>query len=354
MSDLRTIREIVQETDASPAIQRLLYDACVHHLYKLVDDGSIDIDIVSQATERPEEEIVRLMREAGYEPPVRYCELIEGQVDMVVPVEKMRRIVCCTVVQELSRYMIHHRLQKKELLLDDAWFTEERKEELRENMQEKFFAMQEKTFSRLCKQDIRYKNVEHVRSEAETEYTKMIKTLNEEQKTTIEKYLDSIESCAATCNDLYYLAGIIDAVNFLAMYGLVKQNRLNSSSEILVAEEKEKSIKKAVSILQRVGIADATIIREVQKEYGISDEIAEGYIRKRCYLVAKKRGAAGSIAVEVKRDKTVAALVTYLGYKMLNKDVEILTVSSKTMYGEYGPYHMVETEVEFIQKVLEM
>lgn len=73
-----------------------------------------------------------------------------------------------------------------------------------------------------------------------------------------------------------------------------------------------------------------------------------------CYLIAKKFDEEGCLAVEAERGKTLAALVTYLGRKTLDKGVQILTVSDMDMYGEYKPYHLVESESLFIQKVLSM
>lgn len=73
-----------------------------------------------------------------------------------------------------------------------------------------------------------------------------------------------------------------------------------------------------------------------------------------CYLVAKKFQQQGCIAVETESGKALANLVTYLGLKMLDKGVQILTVSDPQMYGEYRPYNFVSSEKEFIDKVLSM
>ena len=73
-----------------------------------------------------------------------------------------------------------------------------------------------------------------------------------------------------------------------------------------------------------------------------------------CYLVAKKFNGHGSLAVETQRGKALAALVTYLGLKTLDKNIQILTISDKDTFGEYAPYTDVTSESEFIQKVLAM
>lgn len=62
----------------------------------------------------------------------------------------------------------------------------------------------------------------------------------------------------------------------------------------------------------------------------------------------------GCLAVEAERGKTLAALVTYLGNKTLDKGIQILTVSDMEMYGEYKSYNLVKDEGLFIQKVLNM
>lgn len=73
-----------------------------------------------------------------------------------------------------------------------------------------------------------------------------------------------------------------------------------------------------------------------------------------CYLIAKKHNEIGCIAVQAERGKTLAALVNYLGRKTLDKDIQILTLTDMETYGEYKPYHLLETKNEFISKVLSM
>lgn len=73
-----------------------------------------------------------------------------------------------------------------------------------------------------------------------------------------------------------------------------------------------------------------------------------------CYLIAKKFDEVGCIAVEAKRDKALANLVSYLGLRTLDRGIQILTVSNPEMYGEYKPYHFVASEKDFIDNVLAM
>lgn len=73
-----------------------------------------------------------------------------------------------------------------------------------------------------------------------------------------------------------------------------------------------------------------------------------------CYLIAKKFNEQGCIAVESMRGKALSSLVSYLGLKTLDKGVQILTVTSMEMFGEYKPYTLLSSEKEFINRVLDM
>jgi hypothetical protein len=73
-----------------------------------------------------------------------------------------------------------------------------------------------------------------------------------------------------------------------------------------------------------------------------------------CYLIAKRFDSKGCLSIELERNKALASLVSYLSLKTLDKGVQILTVSNKEMFGEYAPYTSVNSETEFIEKVLSM
>ena len=73
-----------------------------------------------------------------------------------------------------------------------------------------------------------------------------------------------------------------------------------------------------------------------------------------CYLIAKKFDQEGCFAVEANYGPELASLVDYLGVTTLERDVQVLTVSSKVGFKEYEPYHMITTLQEFITFVLEM
>ena len=73
-----------------------------------------------------------------------------------------------------------------------------------------------------------------------------------------------------------------------------------------------------------------------------------------CFLIAKKFDQEGCFAVEAIYGPELASLVDYLGVTTLERDVQVLTVSSKEGFKEYKPYHMITTMQEFITLVLEM
>ena len=73
-----------------------------------------------------------------------------------------------------------------------------------------------------------------------------------------------------------------------------------------------------------------------------------------CYLIAKKFSEPGCLAVQTEAGNALANLVSYLGLKTLDKNIQILTVSDPKTYGKYKPYHMVSSEKEFISRVLDM
>ncbi len=73
-----------------------------------------------------------------------------------------------------------------------------------------------------------------------------------------------------------------------------------------------------------------------------------------CYLIAKKFDEPGCFAVQAEGGKPLAQLVSYLGLKLLDKGVQILTVSDPKAYGEYKPYTFLSSQEEFIQKAMKM
>ena len=66
-----------------------------------------------------------------------------------------------------------------------------------------------------------------------------------------------------------------------------------------------------------------------------------------CYLVAKDRYAHGCFALKTTHGKHLAELKSELDQAVGYKGVQLVTISRPTAYGEYAPYHFVDTEQEF-------
>ena len=62
-----------------------------------------------------------------------------------------------------------------------------------------------------------------------------------------------------------------------------------------------------------------------------------------CYIIAKRFKKSGCIALKAKRGKELADFATNkLGY-----DIQIVAITRPTAYGEYEPYHFVNSFEEF-------
>ena len=70
-----------------------------------------------------------------------------------------------------------------------------------------------------------------------------------------------------------------------------------------------------------------------------------------CYLVAKDRNAHGCFALKTTHGKHLVELKRELNRELNRevgyKGVQLVTISRPTAYGEYAPYHFVDTEQEF-------
>ncbi|MGL4451782.1 MAG: DUF6718 family protein [Sarcina sp.] len=72
------------------------------------------------------------------------------------------------------------------------------------------------------------------------------------------------------------------------------------------------------------------------------------------YLIAKKFNESGSIALKTQIGDRMASLSKYLTIATLEKDIQIVTLNDPTAYNEYAPYEFVDSELEFITKVLKI
>ena len=62
-----------------------------------------------------------------------------------------------------------------------------------------------------------------------------------------------------------------------------------------------------------------------------------------CYLVAKDRNAHGCFALKTTHGKHLVELKRELNREVGYKGVQLVTISRPTAYGEYAPYHFVDS-----------
>lgn len=69
-----------------------------------------------------------------------------------------------------------------------------------------------------------------------------------------------------------------------------------------------------------------------------------------CYLIAKKFNESGSIALKTVTGKELAYFVDEFEEKV-EYDIRLVTITRPSAYGEYEPYHFVDSYEEFEKKV---
>ena len=126
----------------------------------------------------------------------------------------------------------------------------------------------------------------------------------------------------------------------------------------------ERVKKAALEINELNGLPEISMIQiaSIRRDY-LTDDTADNKSveekdntdsERNCYLIARKAREQGCLAVRTKCSKALGNLVSYLGYRTMDKGIEILSVSDMDGYGEYRPYHLVDSEREFINLVLQM
>lgn len=68
-----------------------------------------------------------------------------------------------------------------------------------------------------------------------------------------------------------------------------------------------------------------------------------------CYLIAKRFKKSGCIALQTEPGEEMADFADALQEK-LGYDIQIITISRPTAYGEYEPYHFVHSYDEFTEQ----
>lgn len=71
-----------------------------------------------------------------------------------------------------------------------------------------------------------------------------------------------------------------------------------------------------------------------------------------CYLIAKDRESHGCYALKTEHGKSIVELKRKLNKAVGYKGVQLVTLSRLTAFGEYAPYHFIDTEEEFERLVM--
>nr|WP_314758129.1 DUF6718 family protein [uncultured Lachnoanaerobaculum sp.] len=66
-----------------------------------------------------------------------------------------------------------------------------------------------------------------------------------------------------------------------------------------------------------------------------------------CYLVAKKADGIGSIALQTSHGQHLVDFKKKIIKEIGVENIQLVTVSRPSAYGEYEPYRFVDTEQEF-------
>lgn len=66
-----------------------------------------------------------------------------------------------------------------------------------------------------------------------------------------------------------------------------------------------------------------------------------------CYLVAKKADGIGSIALQTSHGQHLVDFKKKIIKEICVENIQLVTVSRPSAYGEYEPYRFVDTEQEF-------
>ncbi len=70
-----------------------------------------------------------------------------------------------------------------------------------------------------------------------------------------------------------------------------------------------------------------------------------------CYLIAKKFNGIGCLALQTSHGQHLVDLKKKIINEVGTDKIQLVTISRPSAYGEYEPYHFVDTEQEFEQKI---
>lgn len=72
------------------------------------------------------------------------------------------------------------------------------------------------------------------------------------------------------------------------------------------------------------------------------------------YVVAKNFDKVGSVAIKMASGVSVVDLKQEMNSKYKGKNIQLVTISRPSAYGEYAPYHMVNTVEDFKKEVAKL
>lgn len=72
-----------------------------------------------------------------------------------------------------------------------------------------------------------------------------------------------------------------------------------------------------------------------------------------CYLVAKWFSKEGSLALNAKPGQDLIDFIDKVEARFGSTDLQLVTISRPSAYGEYEPYEFVGSEIELIDKLEE-
>ena len=73
-----------------------------------------------------------------------------------------------------------------------------------------------------------------------------------------------------------------------------------------------------------------------------------------CYLIAKDFNKIGSYALQTKHGPQLVDLKKKIISKIGYNNIQLVTISRPSAYGEYEPYHFATSEQDFEEKVYAM
>lgn len=73
-----------------------------------------------------------------------------------------------------------------------------------------------------------------------------------------------------------------------------------------------------------------------------------------CYLIAKNVDAVGCVALRTTHGKHLSEFKRKIEQAVGYDKIQLVTISRPSAYGEYEPYHFVETKEEFAEAVGQM